>query len=271
MPVKTRAKKTTAPRVNVVEISKELQHLQRSRVIVVKSRIMAENRLRAVVACDILGYKPKDSEVERKQKHKEAQAIIDRVVKGEENNKMTEVILATMLGIEAFDKVQGDLDRTREDWVKQLPICAWIKLPAQKGIDFQTLATVIGECGDLRNYAHHSQMWKRLGCAPWTWDGKTLMGSTWRGHAAREGKLPAEEWERYGYSPRRRSISYVIGHGLMMQNGQGPYRARFEEEKTEVQKLHPDYPKGRCQLHGELCAVKLFYKRLWRQWRDLVR
>ena len=86
-----------------------------------------------------------------------------------------------------------------------------------------------------------------------------------------------------GYSPRRRSIAYLIGEGLVKQNfvsgGQGdgrlesesgsagPYRSRYDQKKAEFAEKHPDYKPLRCHLHGMLLATKLLLKNLWIEWR----
>jgi hypothetical protein len=134
-------------------------------------------------------------------------------------------------------------------------------------------------------YANPAKVWRRLGCAPYTFDGKTQMPSTWRG--GRSGKLPASEWEACGYSPRRRSIAYLVGDLIVKANKlkqagaggvgvdaeelaarPGPYRVRYDEAKAAVAALHPDYPKQRCHYHGMLLATKRLLRELWRAWRD---
>jgi hypothetical protein len=148
------------------------------------------------------------------------------------------------------------------------------------------LAIVVGECGDLANYANPAKLWRRMGCSPWVFNGKTLMGATWK--SGKEGKLPASEWELFGYSPRRRSISYLIGEGILRQNGSqearkayeiggvsyparlarlcGPYRARYDYAKNACAENHPDYKPLRCHLHGMLLGTKLLIKNLWIEW-----
>src|SRR5574338_462574 len=59
----------------VDKICRELQQIQRRRVIVIKSRIMIVNRLRSVVA-GTLGYTTKLDEAERQSKFKAAMKTI---------------------------------------------------------------------------------------------------------------------------------------------------------------------------------------------------
>src|SRR5699024_9665846 len=46
---------------------------------------------------------------------------------------------------------------------KKLPVAKWVD--GIKGFGIGSLAAVIGETGDLNNYATHSKLWKRLGLA----------------------------------------------------------------------------------------------------------
>jgi hypothetical protein len=154
---------------------------------------------------------------------------------------------------------------------------------------------VIGETGDLSNYANPAKVWRRLGCAPFTKDQETLMGATWRGRSngKRGTKLHASDWEEFGYSPRRRSISYLIGEGIVKANGLGPYRKRYDTVKKDYPKKHPDRVKcpdckgsgegkrakcskckgagklmKRAHLHAMLLATKSLLKELWVVWNN---
>ena len=107
------------------------------------------------------------------------------------------------------------------------------------------------------------------------------MGATWR--SGKHGKLPASEWETFGYSPRRRSIAFLIGEGIVKQNtvgdggsGErpvvtdigraGPYRQRYDAAKVTFAAGHPDYSKLRVHRHAMLVATKLLLKNLWIEW-----
>lgn len=63
------------------------------------------------------------------------------------------------------------------------------------------------------------------------------------------------------------ALMYVIGEGIVKQNGEGPYRKRYDEAKVTFAAGHPDYSKGRCHSHAMLLASKLLLKNLWIQMR----
>ena len=267
---------------NVPAVCQQLQQLQRQRSIVIKSRNMQLNRLRAIIACT-LGYDPnRMGEKDRTAKFKEADGLLADVKAGKRDHEFREIILTTLKATDAFDQLQEGFEVGMLALVKLLPVASWAEAKEQTGFGLLSLAKIVGECGDLSNYANPAKVWRRMGCAPWQFGDKTLMGATWRG--GKQGKLPASEWEQFGYSPRRRSVAYLIGEGLMKQNYKqaktakgtkkrvwtGPYRERYEEARKVFDQRHPecqeDGKKKRSQLHGMLLAIKLLLKNLWIEW-----
>jgi len=240
----------------------DLKQLQRHRAIIIKSRNMQANRLQAIVA-GTLGYHSGMPEKERTAKFKEATAVINGVMAGEVQSDMEAVIRSTMAGIESFEQTKKQIETRMTKAAMGLGVHGWVKKEEQRGFGTLFLAIVVGETGDLKNYANPAKVWKRLGCAPYSFDGQTRMGSTWR--FGKEGKLPAEEWEKFGYSPRRRSIAYLIGEGMVKQN-KGPYRSRYDEAKKIAAEKHPEWKPARCHAHAMLLATKLFLKNLWVEW-----
>lgn len=274
----------------VAATSLKLRALQRQRTIVMKSRNMNANRLQAIVAGTI-GYSANMTEGDRKKKFQEASALIKAVVDDGEDHPMADVIRVSAIGIEAFENMKASLEKAMVKAAKTLPVMDWVRHPDQRGFGELFLAIVIGETGDLNLYENPAKVWRRMACAPWEFDGRCLMGATWR--SGKEGRLPSEEWEKYGYSPRRRSISYLIGESLVKSNGvNGPYRRRWLEAKVRAAETHPEWPwtdciaegcKGKgdtscptcggtglkCQranLHGRLLASKRLLLNLWVEW-----
>lgn len=302
---RTRRKTAATKPVDVAAVSAELQGLQRKRSIVLKSRNMQEVRLQAVVA-GTLGYCSGLSEGERAAKFKEARDLIQRVMDEEATgHQLVDIIRITLVGVNAFNEEMARLEKAMRVQARLLPAAAWVAAPEQRGFGLINFAKVVGECGDLALYANPAKVWRRMGCAPWEFDGKTQMGATWR--SGKNGKLPAAEWEAFGYCPRRRSLAFLIGQGMVKQNYQagraalpdeeeqdegvqpdrgglgngdqdretevvgavpGPYRARYLSAKARLKELHPDYPDLRCHLHGMLLCTKLLLRQLWAVWNS---
>jgi hypothetical protein len=262
------------PKVDVARVAAELQNLQRQRAVVLKSRNMTVNRLQAIVA-GTLGYYAGMPAKERPKKFVEAAQLIQAIEAGRADHPYASIVLVTMVGVNAFNASKDTLEKEMKKQAKLLPVAPWVEADDQRGFGVLFLAIVIGETGDLANYANPAKVWRRLSCAPYTFDGQTRMGATWKG--GKEGKLPASEWEQFGYSPRRRSIAYLIGEGLVRQNclkdkdteevvWMGPYRARYDQAKAAFKANHPEYSDLRCHRHGMLLATKLLLKNLWVQW-----
>jgi len=203
--------------MNVPEICAELQALQKQRAWHMKSRIMIANRLQASVA-ETLGYHSGMKELERGKKMAEADKLIKEIAAGRNEPTVTSLVVATLPGINAFKAMQKQLEKEMVKWAEQLPVAAWVEQPEQRGFGMLGLAIVVGECGDLSNYANPGKVWRRMGCAPFTKDGETLMGATWRSRKNGKVRLHAEDWERFGYSPRRRAVSFNIGEPLIKLN-----------------------------------------------------
>ena len=269
-------------------ICRQLSPLQRARYTAIRMRIRVDNGIGSYIASQ-LGDGADKSEADRQRIRKVADELVGCVWKAKPlKHPEHEAVIAANLGmIEAAgiasNAFQGQIDRiakAMESLAKQLPIAKWLDLPEQKGIGLLSVAAIIGECGtdhgQLPDYRNPSCVWKRMGCAPY--QGK--MASTWR--SGKEGKASAEDWVAMGYCPRRRSVMYVIGEGIVKQNGVinpkavkndgaepivGPYRKRYDEAKAKFHEVHPDYSDGRCHSHGMLLASKLLLKNLWIEMR----
>ena len=252
--------------VSPSKIAFELQGLQRQRTWYLKSRIMVANRLQATVA-GADGYYSGMKEKERQKAFVNAAKTIKAIVFDNEEHELTAMVNTTWMAINGFDEQKILLEAKMLSLARALPIASWVLDKPQRGYGLHMMAVTIGETGDLANYSNPAKVWKRMGCAPYTKEDKTAMGSTWR--FGKEGKLTAKEWAEFGYSPRRRSIAYVIGEGLIKLNKDGPYRTRYDDARETFLKRHPDYSKGRCHYHGMLCATKLLLKNLWLEWNDV--
>jgi hypothetical protein len=241
----------------------ELQRLQRQRVVVEKSEKMQQNRLRSVVA-STMGYTNELTKEERQARFVEAQKLIDRISGSDEKHPLKEVIEATQHGICAMTKLGDEVEHQMRLISRQLPVFAWLKKEAQKGVGELGLAKIIGEAGDLRGYSGPAKLWRRLSCAPYESENYgTKMGSTWL--IGKEGKLTSEEWSEYHYNPRRRSVVYTIGDTMIKLN-HSIYREHYNSMKKLFLEKHPDATPIRCHRHASLVMTKLMLKNLWVVW-----
>jgi hypothetical protein len=218
------------------ELCVKLQELQRARSVCMKSRIMLANRLQAIVA-GTLGYYSGMAEKERASTMKKATQFIADVVGGDVESNLADMIRVHQDGIDTLTRQEKAYEKSMIAITKQLPIMDWVEHQNQRGFGPMFLAIVIGETGNLSNYANPAKLWKRLGCAPFTKDNTTQMGATWR---TIKGGLNKEDWTEFGYSPRRRSISYLIGENIVKSN-KAKYRARYDEVKKKVIRERPDW------------------------------
>lgn len=300
--------KKEQPKLTTEEIkmlSGKLQALQKQRAWHMKTRNMVANRLRATVA-GALGYNVKMAEKDRTKLFSDATALIKRIEEGEQTTVIHRgLVLTTCQSINAFLIMQEETEKEMLQITRMLPVASWVQLPEQRGFGLPGLGILIGETGDLANYEAPGKMWRRMACAPYTKDGLTAMGATWRSRSnGKDPRLGAADWEEFGYSPRRRSISYLIGEGLIKQNFlpsdmstvteqriAGPYRQRYIDAKVRATKTHPEWTWSDCDkckdlpdksdcgtcggtgmkckrahLHGMLLATKLLFKNLWMEW-----
>ena len=140
------------------------------------------------------------------------------------------------------------------------------------GFGSLSLGAIIGEAGDLSIYSNPAKLWKRMGLA--------LIGNEWQRKC-----VDKEKAEQHGYSPRRRSVMFVIGDNIV--KGKSAYRTVYDERKVrEIEKAKEEglivapaakIPKSkhaayRSEGHIHLRAKRYMEKRLlrdlWRAWRD---
>lgn len=241
----------------------QLRELQRRKVAALKARIAIDNQLTALVAIE-LGYSAGLEEKARKVLWTKSKALIKAIDDGKSSGTVgagvVSVIRATLLSSDGFQTYLSAIEKEMVKLVKTLPVAKWCD--EVRGFGLLSLAAIVGECGNIGEFRGPASLWKRLGLAPIQSRGVTQMPSTWRS----KGGLSAEEWTEAGYSPRRRSIMFVIGECLVKQN-KGEFRARYDEAKKAGKKKHKDWTDGHAHNHGMLLAVKRLVKRLWQKWR----
>lgn len=144
-----------------------------------------------------------------------------------------DIVFSMLLSRDPWDEIERDTTQEMERLAKALPVWAWAE--GVRGFGAVSLAVIVGECGDLADYAGPYKLNKRLGLA--VFDG------------VRQGGLsknaPKEQWIAHGYSPVRRARMWVIGDCLKKGNGDGKYRTMYlrrlamEHKKAVAEGLIP--------------------------------
>lgn len=170
------------------------------------------------------------------------------------------VIIAMAIASRApSDAVEKQATREMERLAKTLPV--WAEFARDvRGFGALQLAVIVGEAGNLSNYATVARLWKRMGVA--------VIGGARQG-APGKGATAAD-WIVHGYNKRRRSRLFVLGDVLIKVNRDGAYRslylARKAFELSRAPEMTPMHAHRRAQRYME----KRLLRDLWRAWRRAV-
>lgn len=140
---------------------------------------------------------------------------------------------------------------------KDLPIAHMVE--QIKGINHNTLAAIVGECGDLSVYEKGiAGVWKRAGLA-------VIEGDRQRCKSGDAALL-------HGYSPSRHAVFWNVGAALLKAQGKdedaGPYRRIYDARKAY------ERPRVESDGHAHNRAMRYMTKRLirdiWCEWRRVI-
>lgn len=191
------------------------------------------------------------------------------------------IVLGFEQAREIFVERQDLFEAQIKACVRHLPAWHAMKANGLKGIGEVWFGLVIGETGDLSNYARHDLVWKRMGLA-------VIEGE-------RQRKCTdAEKAAKHGYAPQRRSTMWNVGKGLIGSYGLGPRpmdgedvetredltpyqklfirKLRYEAEKDPSARL-PDTAEGKesytraAAARAKRYVEKKFLRDLWVAWR----
>ena len=170
-----------------------------------------------------------------KKAKSEAPVPAHPLVDTEEWQAYGEIILAAIASRDHTDILEEKFTKKMEKLAASLPV--WDAFgKGIKGFGARSLAVIVGEAGDLSAYPKKGHLWKRMGLAPFVKNGVARSGHQWR----TKGGLTADEWKAFGYSPKRRSVMYVIGETMVKH--QSVYREVYLQRK--------DYLKARAEAAG---------------------
>jgi len=160
-----------------------------------------------------------------------------------------------MLFCGPFFSARHSLEQERKVTEKQLtslvqetPAYDWVS--SVRGVSNISVASVVGEAGDLSNYATISRLYKRMGLA--VFDEKA------------QRRVAGQEGIRQGYCPRRRSVVWNIG-ACMIKCG-SPYKSVYDSRKIY------ETPRVETKMHAHRRAQRYMEKRFlfdyWNKWNE---
>ena len=232
-----------------------------------------------------LGWRLDISEVERKRIAARAQTLIDigqKVAKGKRPDivdaayaEWETVIQAALTGCIPWDTLESDNTKRMESLASTLPVWAgWAE--HVRGFGARSLAVLVGEIGDLNDYATVARVWKRMGVG-------VIEGARQGGLTKSASK---EQWIEHGYKAERRALLFVIGDCLVKLNGDGYYRSLYLARKqieiakamdrgllvapaARIPKAKRDQymSDGHVHKRAQRYMEKRLLKHLWQAWR----
>lgn len=255
-----------------------IREKQRERADLLATEVALTLRIKSICR-RYAGFNPDDDAKTKASKMKRADELYAAINAGEIGPTVG-ATMAIKLAREGVESERKGVEKMLAKAAETLPVFASFVGPLN-GMGALGLGQIIGEAGDLAMYANPGKLWKRLGLAPV----KGKAPSTWR----KAGGLSAEEWTAAGYSPKRRSIMFVIGDSLLKK--QNPYRELYlarkqyeceqfaakglpvlAEAEAKAQKAKPGTYTSAMYAHNR--AKRYMEKRLlrdlWRAWRGQV-
>ena len=171
------------------------------------------------------------------------------------------LILSSAASRYVWDQQRADVEREMEKLAKSLPVWPWVA--AVRGLGAKGLAIIVGEAGDLANYATHSRLWKRLGMA--VIDGER-----------QQRKAGIEAAAAHGFNPSRRAEVWTIGDSLFRAQWRGakedvpahaigPYGERYARRKAATEDR--GWSLGHRDSDARRVMTKALIRHLWKEWR----
>lgn len=260
----------------------------------IRQRMRLRQATLSHIARSVFGYHTGLKEAERTKAMDAAAKLIKAIAKGEAH-PVAPLVLATDAAAAPWAAIERDTEKAMAKMARKLPAYEWVK--GVRGFGDLSFARIVAETGDLLAYANPAKVWKRLGLA--VLDGKSQ-------RRTRDAEKAVEQ----GYSPRRRSVSWVAFHSVYLaqsartESGDhmdseahahlaagaegaghpvveaqalaaGPYRRIYDAKKSEYLARVEAGEEGWTKLRADRCAKRYAEKRLirdlWTAWkRDIA-
>jgi len=253
-----------------------IRRLHRRRRFAMKLGQKIDLSLQSFVRLNATDWNPSMSSADRERVRKEVVALIAKVRAGKSDERadfFRDAIEASDQAMLPSVTLRKMSEKAMEKLARQLPGYSFVS--ATRGAGDLGFATIIGETGDLSNYATVSKVWKRLGFAPF--DGHA--GSTWKRETWRPRKLTAEEWVANPFASERYSLMRMIADSLFKsqwigkaktEDGKGkpngPYGEVYARRAAHTAVTHPDWTPGHVQSDALRVMMKAFLADLCNAW-----
>jgi len=248
------------PNTDLFNALKELQSLRKATI---KMQIKMNNSCKALVA-RFIGYQPDMEEEDREKKWRLAGKIIKLV---EKNKPIEDGFSQVIPFIKQNQNARSGYDAYREGIEAQmveltltLPYAEWFI--SLRGFTAMTLARILGESGDLLNYANPGKLWKRFalhvhkGHAPSSYKCSKWVG----GH-----KPDSEEWIEISNVSQRRAEIYSIVQISAIQCGNPEYKAIYDDRKLYENERNPEIKPIHAHKRAHRYVAKRILKDLWKK------
>ena len=252
---------------DIDQVCGAIQDLQVRRKFIIKMETANTNMVKALVA-RMCGFDPNAEETAREKVWTRAGQIVRRALAERQQDEADLPIAKSVAPeLEMVRRMLEPLLIRREEVEVEMARLA-MELPVNiqvTGFKAIGLAVIVGEAGNLSNYATIRKLWRRfgLGMAPGH-EGKAY--STHR----RDGTFAGapDEWIKAGYSPKRLGQVFgVVTVPLFMAKAKNQYGAVYQKRREHTAITHPDWTKGHSDMDARRVMVKAFLADLWREWR----
>lgn len=250
-----------------------LAELQTQRAFCIKSQSRCDRSTEALIA-RFIGYSNTLDAKERVALFKKASTARKAVEKGGEVRQgadsqlpddlsaLTPIILLSAQSREGWDKHRAQVEKQMRKLARSLPVWPWVE--QVKGFGDLGLAIIVGEAGDLSNYATKERLWKRLGLA-------VIEGER------QQRKSGAEAAAAHGYNPHRRAEVWTLLSDSMFRHQwrgekddqpagpSGPYGEVYAARKAHTETR--EWTLGHRHNDARRVMSKALIADLWREWR----
>lgn len=258
------------------EICLQLKDLQAHRIATVKAQLRLQNQARALTR-RYMGWHPDLPEKARKKINKAAAKLVKQIetdfilalkqFTAKSVEQIEQVIANFVLALDhpaggfiiAMYRARTGIDKYRDRLEKKMcPLAeslpTWEFWKDIKGLSSLGLAIVIGEAGNLSDYANPGKLWMRLGLAP---HDCYLMTTN-------EGK------EIAAIPKRRRSAIWTVGDSLIKGNRNNgetlEYATLYNIRKAYEHERNPELTKMHAHRRAQRYMEKRLIRNLWQAW-----